>query len=256
MSDSNRDVLTDAIARNTGLVLSLPSAGLLRHHKSRFLAQTEEGFWIESIPSEKPLISELIESGRAAGLAFRSGPNRVMFASPLKREDENYSVSGTISVRALLIAAPDPSEIKVMQRRSSYRVALKPEMGLTARLWRMPKRGNVEDKPLRTAELLVDMNDFSVGGLGVIIRPDEKGSVKVSTEDRLRIEITFGEVVMVLEGRMREPGGGPTPAQGIRTGIQFKIMQDELDGRKLLSRLNSILGELQREEIRRFRMGL
>jgi hypothetical protein len=42
----------------------------------------------------------------------------------------------------------------------------------------------------------------------------------------------------------------------MRTGIQFKALQDDLDGRKQLSRLNGILGELQRDEIRRFRMGL
>ena len=37
MAADNYDMLLDAIARNSGIVLSLPSAGMLRHHKSRFL---------------------------------------------------------------------------------------------------------------------------------------------------------------------------------------------------------------------------
>jgi hypothetical protein len=256
MSESSQEVLADAIARNTGLVLSLPSAGLLRHHKSRFLAPAEDGFWVESVPGETPLIQELIGTGRAAGLSFRSGPNRVMFASPLKREEQNYCVSGATNVRALLIAHPDPALIKMIQRRSNYRVVLTPDMGMTARVWRMAARAHLDDKPLRTAELIVEARDFSVGGLGVVVRPNEHGEVKVSTEDRLRIEITYGQVVMVMEGRIRAPNGTPDPTAGLRTGIQFNALQDDLDGRKQLSRLNSILGELQREEIRRFRMGL
>ncbi|HEX4123955.1 MAG TPA: hypothetical protein VHY37_04450, partial [Tepidisphaeraceae bacterium] len=72
----------------------------------------------------------------------------------------------------------------------------------------------------------------------------------------LRVEISFGQVVLVMEGRMRAPNGPIDPAVGMRTGIQFKALQDDLEGRKHLSRLNGILGELQRDEIRRFRMGL
>ena len=102
-----------------------------------------------------------------------------------------------------------------------------------------------------------EAKDFSVGGLGVFIKPNEHGEIKVSTEDRLRIEITYGQVVLVMEGRMRAPNGKTAPADGMRTGLQFKALQDDLEGRKQLSRLNSILGELQRRrKVRRFRMGL
>ena len=43
-------VLEAAVARNSGIVLSLPSAGMLRHLKSRFLGDAPEGIWLESAP--------------------------------------------------------------------------------------------------------------------------------------------------------------------------------------------------------------
>jgi hypothetical protein len=42
----------------------------------------------------------------------------------------------------------------------------------------------------------------------------------------------------------------------IRAGIQFSELQGDIQGRQMLAQLTKIVGELQREEIRRFRMGL
>jgi len=47
MTESDNQILGEAIERNSPLVLSLPSAGMLHHHRSRFLGPAEEGFWIE-----------------------------------------------------------------------------------------------------------------------------------------------------------------------------------------------------------------
>ena len=60
MAESTRDMLTLAVERNSATVLSLPSAGMFRHHKTRFLSEVSEGVWIESVPSEQALIDELI----------------------------------------------------------------------------------------------------------------------------------------------------------------------------------------------------
>ena len=56
MGDANLDILLDAITRGVSAVLSLPSAGILRHHKSRFLGEDQNGFWMEMVPGERPLI--------------------------------------------------------------------------------------------------------------------------------------------------------------------------------------------------------
>ena len=60
-----------AIVRNAAVVLSLPSAGLLRHHKSRFLAETDEGFWVESVPAERQATgARWLRGAQCAGLAI------------------------------------------------------------------------------------------------------------------------------------------------------------------------------------------
>ena len=72
MANNGVAILTDAIARNSALVLSLPSAGMLRHHKSRFLAEDEGGFWIEAMPGDEALVTELINTQTSVGISFRA----------------------------------------------------------------------------------------------------------------------------------------------------------------------------------------
>jgi hypothetical protein len=38
--------------------------------------------------------------------------------------------------------------------------------------------------------------------------------------------------------------------------VQFKTLENNLDGRQILAQLTRIVGELQREEVRRLRLGL
>src|SRR5215212_9497728 len=122
MPSNNLEILNAAIARNGGIVLSLPSAGLLRHHKSRFLSESPEGFWVESIPSEKPLVEELIRTGQPAGISFKAGTTKVVFTTPVMRLDLAYRVNDETEIPALLMAMP--AEVKAIQRRHNYRVAV------------------------------------------------------------------------------------------------------------------------------------
>ena len=55
MTKTSRQTLHDAIARNAGLVLSLPVAGMLRHHKSRFLG--EAGAYARELRDAWPALS-------------------------------------------------------------------------------------------------------------------------------------------------------------------------------------------------------
>src|SRR5438270_224321 len=73
MPNENYEMLKDAIARNSGAVLALPSAGLVRHHKTRFLGEEENGFWIESTPQERPLLDTLMLEDAPVGVAFKAG---------------------------------------------------------------------------------------------------------------------------------------------------------------------------------------
>jgi c-di-GMP-binding flagellar brake protein YcgR len=248
---SSKELLSEAIARNCGLVLSLPSAGMLRHHKSRFIADDENGFWVESVKTEGPLIAELIRTRQPTGVSFRSGQHKIVFASPLVRVDPDRRLSDGISVAALLLAAP--AEIKAIQRRTNYRVGVHEGSELTVRVWRIAERIYLGDRPMASQELATDLRDISTGGLGVIFKQKNGEKPKVMPQDRLRIELKQGETIILIEGNSRP---GIEAGDGLRTGISFKSLDKDLEGRQKLAQLTRIVGELQRDEVRRIRRGM
>jgi c-di-GMP-binding flagellar brake protein YcgR len=254
MADSNLNILLDAIARNAGIVLSLPSAGMLRHHKSRFLAEAPgEGFWVESAPDEAALIDSLVLSQQSAGLSFKNGHLKVVFGSPILRRQTGYRINADTEVEALLIALP--AEIKAIQRRNNYRVKIPSGAEITVRAWRIAEHTYLGDRPMAAQEIPCDIRDLSTGGMGVTFHGKDGEDAKVTTEDRLRIELNHAGNKMLLEGRMRHPRE-PKKQKEIRAGVQFKALENNLDGRQLLAQLTRIVGELQREEVRRLRLGL
>src|SRR3954471_12950393 len=120
MSDQHQKSLDDAVARNSAIVLSLPSAGMLRHHKSRFLVGIPEGIWVEGAPADRVLIDELIARQLPAGISFKIGVNKRSFVSLILRRETEYRINADTVVEALLLKRPDA--VKMVQRRSDYRV--------------------------------------------------------------------------------------------------------------------------------------
>jgi c-di-GMP-binding flagellar brake protein YcgR len=251
MAGGDTKLLSDAIARNSALVLSLPSAGMLRNYKSRFLSEEPDGFWIESASGEKPLIGELLATRQPVGVAFRCGPNKVLFTVPIQRLDVDHAVNAEMRVEALLLAMPE--EVKTIQRRTHYRVRVWPDSDLTARMWRIAEHVYLGDRPLATQEVKAELRDISLGGLGVTLRPRDGSQPKITAGQRLRIELKCGEMTLLLDGHVRNPTG--EAAEGIRTGIAFKPLDNQLEGRQKLAQLARIVGDLQREEVRRVRRG-
>lgn len=256
MPSVDLNILAEAIARNSAVVLSLPSAGMLRHHKSRFLADEtnsgDDGFWIESAPGERALIDALIVNGQAAGLSFKAGTQKVVFASRVLRREPEFHVNADTVVEALLIARP--KDVKAIQRRNNYRVRVPEDCGLRARIWRIGEHVYLGDRPMAAQELLVRVRDLSTGGVGVVFLPKDGQAPRVTSEDRLRISLEYNDISMLIEGRMRHPSliSSPTPTPA---GIQFKALEKNLAGRQTLAHLTKIVGELQRAEVRRMRLG-
>jgi c-di-GMP-binding flagellar brake protein YcgR len=253
MADSNNDALLDAIARNAGIVLSLPSAGMLRHHKSRFLSDAPDGFWVESVPGEASLIDSLVISRQPAGISFKNGPLKVVFATPIEHRQPVYRINADTQVEALLLGFP--TTIKAIQRRSNYRVRIPAGSELSARAWRIPEHAYLGDRPMAAQEIPCELRDLSTGGIGLTFKGKDGQPVKVSTADRLRIELYHADGKILLEGRMRHPVEQSKQSE-IRAGVQFKALENNLDGRQILAQLTRIVGELQREEVRRLRLGL
>ena len=253
MGDANYDMLLDAIARSAGAVLSLPHGDALRHHKSRFLSECPSGFWVAAAPGEHKLIESLISSQQPAGISFRDGHLKVVFASQIQKRDPAHRVNTAASIDALLLSFP--SEIKAVQRRTSYRVSVPEESDLTARVWRIPLEAHLPARPLASQELSCKLRDLSAAGIGLTFHGDGDKPLSLSNEDRLRIELTHTAGKLLLEGRMRYPIDPPA-SEMIRAGIQFQPLPDTKAGRQCKAQLTRIVGELQREEARRVRLGL
>lgn len=252
MPDQNQ-ALYQAIARNAGLVLSLPSAGMLRHHKSRFLAETEEGFVVEAAPGERALVGELIESKQIVGIAFKQGTNKVVFTTSILEHVPGYQINQQMVVEALVLKKPQT--LKVIQRRASYRVRIADGAEMQLRVWRIGERSYLRDRPMAAQELAVELRDLSMGGVGVTIKGKNGEPPRITETDRLRIQLTYQSHILLLEGRLRS---SLTPSHNdmVRSGIQFKQMQEDLEGRQTMAALTRIVGELQRDEARRARLGL
>lgn len=254
MVNAKADLLHDAIARNAAMVLSLPSAGMLRHHKSRFLAEEYEGFWAESVREDAPLIDTLIADRQPCGISFKSVQTKVVFAATALRREERFRINATTVVEAVLLQFPH--EIKAVQRRCNYRVHIPLNADwVSVRIWRIGEKADLRDRPMAAQEIATKIRDLSTGGMGVTLTGTNGLPPKVTSLDRLRIEIARQDQRLLLEGRMKHPADAGTQTT-VRAGLQFKSLQDDIQSRQMLAQLTKIVGELQREEIRRFRMGL
>jgi c-di-GMP-binding flagellar brake protein YcgR len=254
MADNPRDILSEAVARNSATVLSLPSAGMLRHHKSRFLNEVYDGIWIESVPSEQALIDELITNAQPCGLSFKTGDQKVSFLSKLLKTESAFQVNATTSLPALLLARP--AEVKAVQRRNNYRVRIHEDSNLRLKIWRIPEQARLKDKPVRAAELVAELRDISPGGMGVLLLPKDGEPPKILADERVRIALCHGEgEELLIEGRVRAPRPGPK-ADTIISGVQFKNLEEGMEGRQILSVLTKIIGAMNVDEVRRHRLGI
>ena len=255
MSGDNAQLLRDAIGRNGGCVVSLPSAmGVLAHSKSRFLAEDAEGFWVESGRADRQLVDQMVGSRRQAGFSFKAGNTKVVFASTILRWEPAYALNPTFTVQAMLVEWP--SELRAIQRRANYRATVVADSDVTVRIWRIGRSAYLADRPASSHEIPARLRDISTGGIGVVFLPGEEPP-RITPEDRLRIQLNLpdgGE--MLLEGRLRYPIKVPKDAKDVRAGIQFKQLNDDMAERQMLATLTKVVGELQRAEARRFRLGI
>src|SRR3954464_13741674 len=83
MPESSLDQLHEAISRRTAVVISLPVGSAFKHFKTRFVAQGDGVFLIESIPAEAALVEKVLADAAHVGVAFRNGGNKVIFTSVL-----------------------------------------------------------------------------------------------------------------------------------------------------------------------------
>jgi c-di-GMP-binding flagellar brake protein YcgR len=208
---------------------------------------------VESVPQDHSLIDDLIEQQKPAGVSFKTGHHKVVFATPLLERVIDYRINAEVTVEAVRLRLPD--SIKAVQRRGNYRVPVRPDDDLRVRIWRIAERVYLRDRPMAAQELLTEVRDLSLGGLGVTFHPKDGQPPKISSADRLRIELAYADNSFLIEGRMIHPDG-PKGNVPLRAGIQFKALENNLLGRQTLAEMTKLVSALQREEIRRHRLGL
>ena len=269
-SETNLDLLRAAIGRRAGVVLSLPvtaqsgsrtgadagtagpDAGPLCHYKSRFLADGGDGLWVASVPAEPALLQRLVDRRAMAGVSFRSGHVKVMFAAPVLHVQADYATAGGAPTAAILLRFPEAGEVRAVQRRRNYRVPLLPAGDFAVRLWTMADDATLRDKPSNRSELRCEPFDVSVAGLGVVFPGVEGHALATRAGARLRVQLTFRDAAVVLEGRLcYAPRSMPDRPGLFRGGIQFKVLSDGKDDRAAKVTLDRIVSDLQRDSIRR-----
>lgn len=253
MPDKNAELVVDAVWRNVAIILSLPSAGMLRNHKTRFLCELEHGILIQSPRGENALIQELIKNHTPCGVAFANRAFNLLFTSPIRREEKAWRLNEATKVNGLLLEFP--AEIKATQRRSNYRVDVSPDSDISIRVWRLGDGEYLKEQPSFTKEVTAEIRDLSTGGVGVKLIGKDGARPIIGPEDRLRVALGYNGQTLIMEGKMRHPAGAPR-GNAIVTGIQFRQLESDLEGRQTVAHLIRIIGELQRGELRRVRLGL
>ena len=251
MPETNESLLDAAIGRNAAAVISLPSAGIMRNHKTRFLGLTQDGFYVEATsPEDNALIDNVITAGSMVGVAFKSGFTSVLFATSIVQRIPNFQVSPTVAVEALQCVYPN--HFRQQQRRQSYRVTLPIDHHIGCKVSRIPEHVLIGDRPQPSCEIHSSIVDLSISGLGLRCPLDrDKKPVKAILHERLRICLTYQNAELIVEGRTvhrRDLETGITIL-----GIQFKKLEKDLEGRQALAKLTDIVGFLQREEVKRLR---
>jgi c-di-GMP-binding flagellar brake protein YcgR len=242
------DFLDTAIDRNAPAVLSLPSAGMFRNHKSRFLRRCDGGFWVEGITTELPLIESLIRSGEPVGISFKAGSRGVNCVAPLRELNRTFTLHEGTTIMAIRVERP--ATVKAVQRRADFRVTVNPKDNFRVLIWRIGDHADLEVEPT-SPPLQTIVRDLSVGGVGVIFVGRDGQPPKVTDLDRLRVVMTYGsEKQFVVEGSCTTPRRVGETDQWT-AGIRFVGLQSRMTGRQILSDLARIVNSLQLAERRR-----
>ncbi len=247
MSD-NFGLLQQAIERNTPIVVSMPSSGMMRPNRSRLLQITDQGVLLESIPNQGDLLDELIASEETITVTFRSDAQKVEFQSTILKRFRGHRLNANTLVEAILISTPQA--IKAVQRRSNYRVTVPGDVGINFQFWRIAEKVDFLDEPPAASGLRIDVRDFSEGGCGGTWKRRNDDPPTLAPQQRLRTEIDGPTGKILLDARLRFTEK-LTGLDYQRIGIQFLLEPANIQDRQKMMQINKLLGELQRMELRR-----
>jgi hypothetical protein len=107
---------------------------------------------------------------------------------------------------------------------------------------------------MASQEIGVRLQNMSVIGLGCVCKPGRDGKIaRICGSERLRILLSWGEEELLTEGRAVHSHPLASHADELVLGLQFKKLEKQIEGRQALSKLNELMGNLQRDEVKRRR---
>jgi hypothetical protein len=115
----------------------------------------------------------------------------------------------------------------------------------------MDEFAHLNDRISATRELKAELKDISVAGLGAAVYSGRTGPIEVAEDQRLRIQLRWGDEELLLEGRARLKPRLAGAAQMI--GIEFKLKETKIEDRRKCSWLTRVVGQLQQRELRRWK---
>jgi hypothetical protein len=140
-----------------------------------------------------------------------------------------------------------PVESPPGDRRCFYRARLGNSL-LRVRAWKIAPGTPLHHTPMPSQEVRFTVHNFGVGGLGITLANAE-AQTALSLTDRLRLEVVYNDINVLVEGRLRTADVSQ-PRPYLRTGIRFDGNASNLGYQKARFWLSKITGSVQREEIR------
>ncbi|MGA2499484.1 MAG: PilZ domain-containing protein [Tepidisphaeraceae bacterium] len=251
MAESHTEVLDAAVARNVGAVLSVPTAGMPRNLKTRFLGEEADCLWLEVEAAASGILDAAARDGQGVGVAFKTGTRTIMFATKVLELRAEYRMNSQVLVPAVRVERP--AEIKSVQRRTNYRVKIVDSSELLVRAWRIPDNFVLRDRPPAAMEMCVEPRDLSAGGISLLVKSSGTGNpIRIVEGQRLRLLLRHADSEVLLEAFVRH--AVETPGGQQRLGVQFGKADADMAGRQALSKLNMIVSALAREEVRQLRL--
>ena len=250
MSGTPEQFLRNAVERGSAIVLTLPSGGMLRHYKSRFLGSDALGIWVEADIGEIPLLNALIAAGMPVGVSCKLGPEKLKFVTPIVRLDAALVISAASCVFAILIK--HPTQVELRQRRTDYRIRIASPDEVGAQAWQIPEHVYLGDRPTAKQSLNLELSDLSIGGIGFVALAKNGSPPRVIDGERLRVSLSAQGSTILVEARVAF--AMPDEAEmNIQCGAGFAHLERDVDGRQKLAWLGKIIGQLQRDEVKRHR---
>jgi hypothetical protein len=248
MKVDDQQLLRDAIARNAGAVISVPTGDVYSHHKTRLVAGEDEGFWIQMPLGTRAQMDLVMTRRLTVGLSLTSKSRKVIFSTLVQQFRSDVALNAQISVDAVLLAWP--SQVEAIQRRATYRASVRLDADLPVSIHCIEDGAALAETPAPEFAREVIMRNLSIDGVGMICVANPQAAAPVANQ-RLRISITHAGSELLLGGRVRYVR--PLPNGNSSLGIQFEKLELNAENRATLAALTNLVSQLQRDEIRRHR---